>query len=240
MALLLGWGFMSPARAGDDIYPWTVLIPQNDSRDADVRDMDEFDSKSMVRGMNEAEEVFHHHLVWSKISIRDLLSVSTTFCELRFDAVKPLILTDREKVILREYFARGGFVLFQEDAYPYAQDEFWSVKSWPVIDFLTRELPAASPDFKVEKVTDDHPLFHQYFDTKTAELTEHELRDNPYTPNRTLLSYRGHPCAFVYGRYNWIEDGKWVAMPRPYEHVFNSDPRGYQLTVNIYVYAMMH
>ena len=240
LILLLGLGCPCNAFAQEDNLSWTVLLPEHDSRDADVRDYDEFDSKSLVRGMNETEEVFHHHLIWSKIAIKDLLSVSTSFCELRFDAVKPLILTDQEKAILREYFGRGGFILFQQDAYPYSQDEFWSVKEWPVINFLTKELPSISPDFKVEKVTDGHPLFHQFFDTETAELTKHELQDNPYTPNRTLLTYRGHPCAFVYGRYYWIEDGKWVAMPRPLERIFSSDPRGYQLTVNIYVYVMMH
>jgi len=190
--------------------------------------------------MNDTEKVFRHQLAWNKVAIKNLLASSAPFCELRFDAVNPLVLTDQEKAILREYFVRGGFILFQEDAYPYFQDEFWSVKEWPVIDFLTKELPALDPDFTVQKVTDSHQLFHQYYNTQTAEFTKHELQDNPYTPNRTLLSYRGHPCAFVYGRYYLIEDGKWVAMPRPFEPVFSADPRGYQLTVNIYVYSQTH
>ncbi len=237
--LLSGWLFLSGASALGQNFSWTVLTPENDSRDADVRAFDEFDSKSLVVGMNETEKVFHHQLRWSKVAIKDLLGVSTPFCELRFDAVKPLILTDREKAILREYFARGGFILFQEDAYPYSQDEFWSVKEWPVIDFLRKELPASSPDFKVEKVTDAHPLFRQYFETQTAAMIKHELSDNPFTPNRTLLTYNGRPCAFVYGRYNWIEDGKWTAMERPFPFVFSLEEKAYKLTVNIYVYATM-
>jgi hypothetical protein len=240
LTLLLGFICPVCGLAQATSYSWTVLIPENDSRAADVRDYDEFDSKSLVMNMNESEKIFRHRLVWNKAALKDLLALAPPFCELRFDAVNPLILTDREKAILKEFFARGGFVLFQEDAYPYSQDEFWSVKSWPVIDFLTRELPAADSDFKVEKVTDAHPLFHQYYNTQTGELTRHELEDNPYTPNRTLLSYRGHACAFVYGRYNYIEDGKWVAMPRPFRHFFSWDPKGYELTVNIYFYAVMH
>jgi hypothetical protein len=240
--LFLALGFVlaicGPIRA--DSFSWTVLIPEHDSRDADVRDYDAFDSKSLVVGMNETEKVFRRQLTWKKCAIKDLLNVSAPFCELRFDAVKPLILTDQEKAILREYFIRGGFVLFQEDAYPYSQDEFWSVHSWPVIDFLAKELPASSPDFKVEKITDTHQIFHQYYRTQTAELTRHELQDNPYTPNRTFLSYGDHACAFVYGRYNWIVDDKWVAMERPFPYVFNLEERGYQLTVNIYLYAMTH
>jgi len=240
LILLFGLRLPIEAQTATRAFSWTVLIPEHDSRAADVRDYDEFDSKSLVSGMNETEKVFRHQLVWNKLPIKNLLASSAPFCELRFDAVNPLVLTDQEKAILREYFVRGGFILFQEDAYPYSQDEFWSIKSWPVIDFLTKELPASSPDFHFEKVTDSNVLFHQYYDTQTAEQTKHELQDNPYTPNRTLLSYRGHPCAFVYGRYNWIEDGKWVAMPRPFAYVFNMEERGYQLTVNIYVYAATH
>ena len=163
-------------------YPWTVLIPENDSRDEETQLWDEFDSQSLVRGMNETEDLFHHHLVWDQVKIKDLFSAHTPFCELRFDAVKPLKLTDDEKVIIREYFQRGGFILFQEDAYPYEQDEFWAVKSWPVIDFLTRELPAVDPNFKVEKITDAHELFHSYYNTQTAAFTVHELRGQSLHP----------------------------------------------------------
>ena len=56
-----------------------------------------------------------------KTTISRLLSSGTPFCHFHFDAVKPLILSAEEKEILREYFRRGGFILFQEDCYPYDQ-----------------------------------------------------------------------------------------------------------------------
>lgn len=239
-ALLLGWAALTPVRAQTDPISWTVLTPEHDSRPADVREYDEFDSRSLIRTMNAASDAFHHRLTWQKVAIKDLPSTPTPFCELRFDAVHPLILTDAEKGILRDYMMRGGFVLLYEDAYPYTQDEFWSVKEWPVVDFLKKELPASSPDFKAQKITDAHPLFHQYYETQTAEMVKHELQDNPYTPNRTLLMYQDRPCAFVFGRYNLVIDGKWAAMPRPFEEVFSLESRGYELAVNIYVYATMH
>jgi hypothetical protein len=241
IAIGVAFSFSTHARA-DDVYSWTVLTPENDSRDDDERDFDEFDSKSLVTGMNEVEEIFGHRLVWDKIAIKDLLATCPPFCELRFDAVHPLILTAAEKAILQEYFRRGGFVLFQEDTYPYGQDEFWAVKSWPVIDFIRKELPAADPQFTVDRATDAHLIFHNYYQTRTADATRHELEGNPYTPNRTLLFFRGSPCAFVYGRYNLIDDytGKWDPAPRPFEHIFSLEEHGYQLTVNIYFYAMSH
>jgi hypothetical protein len=229
-----------PAAAQATTYPWMVLVPQNDPRDPEVRSYDYFDSRALVANMNDTEKVFQHRLVWSRLPISQLLSASTMFCELRFDAVKPLVLTDEEKRILREYFVRGGFVLFQEDAYPYDEEEFWPVKSWPVIDFLTKELPALDPGFTSTKITDAHPLFNQVYHTRTADAMHHELEGNPNTPNRTLVSYHGRPCAFVYGRYYGLEDGKWIAMPRPFRRVFSLDPRGYELTVNIYAYATLH
>jgi len=240
LILLLAGLASAPAQTGT--FPWTVLVPENDSRDPEERGMDNFDSRALVESMNEGEKLFGHHLIWSRIRIAQLLTISTPFCELRFDAVHPLVLTDEEKRVLREYFMRGGFVLFQEDAYPYDQDEFWAVHSWPVIDFLTKELPALDPDFKVTRINDQHALFHQVYQTRTADMTRHELQDNPYTPNRNFVTYRGRACAFVYGRYNLVDPatGKWYAEPRPFRRVFSLDPRGYQLTVNIYAYVALH
>lgn len=204
--------------------------------------MDAFDSQSLVASMNASEKLFGHHLAWSRVPITKLLSVSTPFCELRFDAVHPLVLTDEEKRVLIEYFKRGGFVLFQEDAYPYTQDEFWAVHSWPVIDFLKQELPANDPDFKVTKIDDSHTLFNQVYHTKTADATRHELEGNPFTPNRTFVTYRGRACAFVYGRYSYLDEssGKWLAEERPFKREFSLETRGYQLTVNIYAYVALH
>ena len=119
-------------RGEQAVYPWVYLVPENDSRDAEVADFDEYLSRCMVDDMNNTEQVFQHHLAWAKLPISRLLSAQTPFCELNFDAVKPLILTPKEKSIVREYLSRGGFILLSEDAYPYSQDEFWAVKEWPI------------------------------------------------------------------------------------------------------------
>jgi hypothetical protein len=69
----------------------------------------------------------HHHLVPRMVRVKDLLAVNMPFCEMNFDAVRPLVLTADEKAILQEYLKRGGFILFFIDAYPYTQDEFWKI-----------------------------------------------------------------------------------------------------------------
>ena len=75
-------------RAGTRTIPRTRLAPQNDSRDEDTRSYDDFDSRTMVEGMNEVEDVFHHRLKWSEVRIRDLFASHSPFCELRFDAAR--------------------------------------------------------------------------------------------------------------------------------------------------------
>jgi len=239
LTIIAGGLALEPAARGDN-YPWTYLVPENDSRDADMRSFDEMDSKELVSFMNDNENIFDRRLIWSQAPIKNLLKTVTPFCELRFDAVNPLVLTPLEKAVLREYFARGGFLLIYIDCYPYPQEQFWKVKEWPLIDFLTKELPAASPEFTFTRITDAHPLFHEWYKTETADPVKRELRDNPNTPNRLLISYHQHPCAFVMGRYSYDDGNEWIPLPRPFEAVGSMDPKAYWMLVNIYVYAMGH
>ena len=240
VVLLMMLGADAACEAQVPTYSWTVLQPQNDPRTADVRSFDEFFSQSLVATMNRSEPLFQHRLTWNQVRIKDLLGFPTPFTELRFDALHPPALTLKEKAILREYLARGGFIMLIEDCYPYSQDKLWSVKSWPVVDFLTRELPASDPDFTVQRLKNEHMMFHQYYQTKINDLIQHELENNPSAPSQTLLSYRGHPCAYVVGQYFALVNGKWMAEPKPYPHVFKMRQKDYELSVNVYVYATMH
>ncbi len=220
-------------------YPWVLLSPANDSREADVRDQDEAQSSNMVAVINRNETLFGHHLVWSKAEIKDLPKLAAPFCEMHFDAVKPFWLTPEEKSILTDYLKRGGFILFFIDAYPYPQDEFWSVKEWPIIDFIAKELPASDSAFTTGRATDDFPIFKVHYQTETADSIRHELTGNPNTPNRTLLFYRKRLCCFVMGNYSYLEDGEWVPMPRPFPQQFSMVLKSYQLVVNIYTYSIL-
>jgi hypothetical protein len=224
------------ARGAD--YPWVMLYPDHDSRDADVVAHDDQQSLSMVAVINEDEELLHQSLVWRKVRIKDLLAKQAPFCEMHFDAVRQVGLTEEEKGILAEYLKRGGFILFFIDAYPYPEEEFWRVKEWPIIDFLTKELPASDPDFTIGKATDDFPLFKVHYQTETADAIRHELTGNPNTPNRTLVYYRGRLCCFVMGSYSYLDDGVWQAADRPYSSDFSMVLKSYQLIVNVYIYAI--
>ncbi len=218
----------------------TVLTPESDSRDADVRDFDEFQSRTLATDMNATEKLFQQRLIWQKLPILQLLATSPPFCELDYDAVKPQILTSAEKTILREYLTRGGFIELSGDTYPYSQDVFWAVKKWPVIDFVTRELPAFDSHFTFKRITEKHLLFHLHYTTQIDEAERHELEGNPYTPDFILVSYRGHPCAFVWGNYGRYYQNRWMALERPFDRNLRLVPEDYALNVNLYIYAMTH
>ena len=240
-AILLGLVWLCLSAAGRaTVYPWVVLVPEHDSRDPEMVMEDEAESRGCVETINNSEKLFDHHLVWGKVPIRRLLEVTTPFCEIRFDAIHPLLLTDEEKKILKEYFQRGGFLFCMIDAYPYSEEQFWPVSHWAFIDFLTRELPAADPGFTVGRATDQFPIFSFYYKTETADAIRHELSGNVNTPNRTLLFYRGRLCVFVMGQYNYLEDGHWVPMERPFPMTFSAQLKSYQLIVNVYAYSIAH
>jgi hypothetical protein len=97
-----GRGDDSEENGGD--YIWTVLIPKNDSRPEDVQEQDRFDSSALVRSMDRNVECFHHRLRRREVEISDLPGSFSCFCELRFDAVHPLVLDDDEKRIIKNYF----------------------------------------------------------------------------------------------------------------------------------------
>jgi hypothetical protein len=226
----------SAARAAE--YQWVMLTPESDSRNADMVEHDDLQSRNTVGVINQNEPLLHQSLVWRRVRIKDLLAAQVPFCEMHFDAVRAVSLTMEDRRILTEYLKRGGFILFFIDAYPYPEEEFWKIKQWPVIDFLTRELPTSDPDFTIGKASDDFPLFKVHYQTQTADAIRHELDGNPNTPNRTLVYDKGRLCCFVMGSYSYLADGVWQAVDKPYPTDFSMELKSYQLIVNVYIYAI--
>ena len=237
--ILLAFFWPVCGRADLPAYTWTFLTTEKDSRPADVHECDEALSRKTVEDMNITEKVFHGNLTWRKMNLSRLLSASAPFCELDVDPAQPSALTSREAVILKEYLERGGFLLLSEDAYPYTLDQIATFTKWPIIDFVTRHLPAIDSNFTAEKLTEKHPLYHSFYKTKIPLAEKRALRDMPNLPDLTLVSYKGHPCAFVYAS-DFCEDDHWVTMGRPFPTDSVLVPEDYALYVNLYVYVSMH
>jgi hypothetical protein len=239
VAFLLGTALSSVGWAQAPDYSWTILVPKNDTRDKDVVERDKLEIVNAVAAMNTVDAVFHERLVWRETSIVNLLSQPVPFCELDFDIIKPFVPTPLEKKTLREYLVRGGFLLLCEDGYPYTREEILKVKGWPIIDFVLKELPVADPNFTVERITEKHPLFRQYYKMGIPQAEVNEMKINPRLPDYMLVSYRHHPCVFIVANCA-IDDEEWVTLPKPYlvdEPIMQED---LELPINLYVYATMH
>ncbi len=131
--------------------------------------------------------------------------------------MKPYSFTAEEKKVLAEYLRRGGFILFFIDAYPYDEDQLWSVSDWPVMDFIQRELPAADPEFSSGKASDGNQIFKVYYQTSTADAIFHELRGNPNTPNRPCSSTTAGSAASSWASTagSWTAAGSRCSAPTP-------------------------
>jgi hypothetical protein len=220
-------------------YTWTSIIPENDTRDADLRKYDKDMLREMITNMNETEKVFHHQLSWQEVPIRKLLIAHAPFCEIDYDPLHPLVLTDREKLILKEYLQRGGFLVLGEDVYPYDEDQIATVTQWSVIDYIIKDLPAADHDFVATKIDETHPIYHQYYKTLVPAAERWALGRFPALPDTTLVTYKGHPCAFAYANY-FCDGEQWVALPRPFPENTYWIAEDYAMNVNLYIYASMH
>jgi hypothetical protein len=228
-----------PVHAQLPTYTWTSLIPENDSRPADMRKYDRDTLGAMVVNMNATEAIFHHELTWHELPIRHLLNTSAPFCEIDFDPLHPLVFTPEEKTILKEYLARGGFVQFGTDTYAYSQEEIASVTQWPIVDFITKELPAEDHDFTVEKINETHPLYRQYYHTTIPPPELWALKTFPHLPDCLLVSHKGHPCAFFYSNY-YCDGGRWIVLDRPFNEDTDWIAEDYAMNVNLYIYTTMH
>jgi len=220
-------------------YTWTSLVPADETRAADIRKYDKNMLLGMIASMNATEQVFRQRLTWKQIAIQDLLTARAPFCEIDFDPVHPPEFTESEKAILKEYLARGGFLALCPDLYPYSMEEVAAIRNWSVIDYIIRELPAADPAFTAEKITESHLIYHQYYKAKRDASDRWAARRFPHLPDGTLVSYKGHPCAFVDS--NRCSDGsKWETLDRPFPPYVPLVPDSYALNVNLYIYATMH
>ncbi|MGB8352353.1 MAG: hypothetical protein WCD79_00540 [Chthoniobacteraceae bacterium] len=229
---------ISRMRAED--WPWTMLTPANESRDAGMCRFDEIDVRHTLRVLDHSDKFIHSHFVFSKIPITKLLAAPTPFGDLHFDSINPMEFTPGEKSILKEWLKRGGFLIAFEDTYPYEQDVFHKKHDLPVFDFFTRELPAEDPDFTVKKAGPDHPFFRQPFPTKPAAPIQVEMQENPNFRGYTMLLYKGRTVVFFMGRYSYMDNGRWVPMRRPFPEAHDLALESYALMINVYFYAITH
>jgi hypothetical protein len=143
-------------------------------------------------------------------------------------------LTDAQAAKLREFLARGGFLM---------TDDFWGEQQWEVFE---ASMKRALPDVPIVDLPEDSPLFHSVYD----------LADRYQVPGARYLSsgvtYKCDGCPALWrGAYDAHgrviaamtfdsdlgDSWEWADDPR-YEERFSA--LGIRIGVNYIVYAMTH
>jgi len=144
-------------------------------------------------------------------------------------------LTEEDAQHLREYLARGGFLML---------DDFWGEWEW---ENVQQQLHKVLPDRPLKRMSLDHPVFHCYFD----------IRDVIQVPNYPNWVYNGQTSekGGVIPSYEGIEDESgrllvfvarnsdngdaWEWIDRP-DYPLKFGLAAYRLGMNLIVYSMTH
>ena len=152
-------------------------------------------------------------------------------------AVEPgfMELSEEDAQRLREYLARGGFLVL---------DDFWGEWEW---DNVQRQMHKIFPEFPIRELPLDHPLLHCYFD----------IRDVVQVPNFHVWLYSGQTSekGGVVPSYHYVQDEEgrlvifiarnadngdaweWIDDPR---YPLKYGLAAYRLGMNLIVYSMSH
>jgi hypothetical protein len=135
-------------------------------------------------------------------------------------------LTDGERANLREHLLRGGF-LFAEDCVngkgrsDRSKDEFFR-------RMVQVEFPKILPEARLEKLPDDHPVFHCFHDLKDGMPNMNGL---PHGLHGLMLN--GRVVAFLSGsdiHCGWANGDQWFGHAQ--------QVRAMQMGINIYLFAL--
>ena len=149
--------------------------------------------------------------------------------------------SDFETARLREYLLKGGFLWV---------DDFWGSEAWADwMNELERILPQA--EYPMFDVTPDHPLFRSLFEIKRVPqipAISHWRRSGGGTSElgaesaevhvRGVADKRGRLMVFI--THNTDIADAWEREAEDPQFFFLFSPEGYQVGINVLMYAMTH
>lgn len=163
---------------------------------------------------------------WNVASV-DKITDMSVFPLLFMHSEREPDLDDVARANLREYMLRGGF-LFAEDCVIGKQGHGGSQKNDFFFRKMIEEFPKIMPEAKIEKLTNDHPIFHSFYDLPNGlphmQGTEHGAHGLILDGRLVaFLSPSDNHCGWTNG-YVWFGEKKQQAA--------------LQMGTNLYVYAM--
>jgi hypothetical protein len=142
---------------------------------------------------------------------------------------------------LREYLLKGGFLW---------ADDFWGPWAW---DVWAREIGKVLPpsEYPIVDVPLTHPIFHQQFEVKRVIQipsigawrgmgggTSERGPDSAEPHARAIYDKRGHMMVFITHNTDFGDAFEMEAADPQYFYTFSVE--GYQLGINVLLYALSH
>lgn len=163
---------------------------------------------------------------WNVADVADLNSMVQYPFLFMHAEVAPTV-DDAFKKNMKEYFLRGGFLLAEDCVQGYGRHGR-SDRNDFFFRSLASELPSLLPGSKLERLPDDHPVFHCFYHLKGGmphmQGTPHGLHGLIYDGRVVaLISPSDNHCAWTNGDAWFGEAKRRLAM---------------QMGTNIYIYAL--
>jgi hypothetical protein len=148
-------------------------------------------------------------------------------------------LSSEEAMHLREYLLKGGFLWV---------DDFWGTAAW---EQWSEQIHKALPEFAIVDIPPEHPVRHQVFDIKqliqvtninfwrrSRGDTRERGADSPFANFRMISDAKGR--IMVVMTHNTDIGDSWEREGEDHDFFLQFSPSGYQLGVNVLIYAMTH
>jgi hypothetical protein len=151
-----------------------------------------------------------------------------------------LLFTDEDAARLRAYLLKGGFLWV---------DDFWGSYAWDVwAGQIRKVLPP--PDYSIVDLPMDHPIFHSMFDLRRVpqipgigtwlggRRTSERGADSAEVHARAITDRAGRVMVFM--THNTDVSDSWEREGEDPEYFYRFSVEGYQVAVNVLLYALTH
>jgi hypothetical protein len=156
--------------------------------------------------------------------------------------VGTLFFSDEEATRLRAYLLKGGFLWV---------DDFWGSYAWDIWAAQIRKVLPPS-EYPIIDLQPDHPIFHTMFDLKNGVPQIPSI--NFWYGARGGTSERGADSAQVHSRaiadrhgrvmvlmtHNTDVSDSWEREGEDPNYFYSFSVDGYQVAINVLIYAMTH
>ena len=148
-------------------------------------------------------------------------------------------LSVEEAAALRMYFLKGGFLWV---------DDFWGTPAW---EQWSSEIHNVLPEFPITEIPPEHPIRRMMFSIdqipqvtnighwrRTGGETRERGSDSPYANFRMIANEHGK--IMVVMTHNTDIGDSWEREGEDHDFFVRFSPAGYQLGMNVLLYAMTH